>query len=78
MHKVKRGATTVYLDPKLARAAKVKAAITDMSVSDMVNEALARYLQRDAEDLEIIRKRRGQPTRPYEDFLAELKRDGLI
>jgi hypothetical protein len=78
MQKSKRDPTTVYLDPKLARAAKVKAALTDKSMSDMVNEALGRYLAQDASDLELARKRMKEPTRPYEDFLAELKRDGLI
>ncbi len=78
MKKQKRLPTTVYLSPGLARAAKVKAALTGESLSDMVNDALADRLKEDEEDLRIIRERKKQPSRRYEDFLKDLKRDGLI
>lgn len=73
-----RRPTTVYLDPKIARAAKVKAAVSDRSLSDIVNDALAAKLRQDEADLSLMRTRRKEPTRPYEEFLKELKRDGLI
>ena len=70
--------TTLYLDPKVHRALKVKAATTDRSVSDIVNEALIEALREDAIDLEAFKKRKKEPSRPFEKVLAELKRDGLL
>jgi len=35
-------------------------------------------MNQDEEDLRVLRERRKEPSRPYEDFLKELKRDGLI
>jgi hypothetical protein len=78
MEKSKRLATTVYLEPKVARAVRVKAALTDRSVSDLVNEALSRRLREDEEDLSIARKRGSERARPLEAILKELKRDGLL
>ncbi len=70
--------TTLYLDPKIHRALKVKAAITDRSISEIVNEALIEALREDAIDLEAFKKREKEPSRPFEKILAELKRDGLL
>ncbi|MBI5202092.1 MAG: CopG family transcriptional regulator [Elusimicrobia bacterium] len=74
----KRAPTTLYLDPKVLRGIKVKAALNDTSVSELANEALRQSLVRDAKFLEIIRKRRNQPARSYEDVLIDMKRDGLL
>jgi len=73
-----RNPTTIYLDPKLAKAAKIKAAITGRSLSDLANEGLARVLREDDAILRIAKERRKQPSRDYEEFLKELRRDGLI
>ncbi len=70
--------TTLYLDPKIHRALKVKSATTDRSISDIVNEALIEALREDAIDLEAFSKRAKEPSRPLEKVLAELKRDGLL
>lgn len=78
MEKIKRLPTTVYLDRNLSRAAKVKAALSDKSFSDVVNESLAKWLSRDEADLALIRSRKKGRGRDYEDFLRDLKRDGLI
>ena len=74
----KRAATTVYLDPRIARAAKVKAALVDRSLSDLVNEALAHGLREDEADLRALRDREKEPERAFEDVLRDLKRDGLL
>ncbi|MCZ6768648.1 MAG: CopG family transcriptional regulator, partial [Acidobacteria bacterium] len=42
---------TVYFDPRLHQALRIKAAETDRSVSDLVNEAVKLSLADDAEDL---------------------------
>jgi hypothetical protein len=70
--------TTLYLDPKIHRALKVKSATTDRTISEIVNEALVEALREDAIDLEAFRKRAKEPSRPFEKILAELKRDGLL
>ena len=70
--------TTLYLDPQIHRALKVKAAITDRSISELVNEALIEALREDSIDLEAFKKRAKEPSRAFETVLAELKRDGLL
>ncbi len=70
--------TTVYLAPKLYRALKVKAALTDRRMSDLINEAVALTLREDAEDRKVLRRGAREPSRPFAAFLRELKRDGLI
>lgn len=75
---MKRKPTTVYIEPRLAKAVKVKAALADSSISDIVNEALAARLRQDEADLRLMRERGAEPARPYEAFLKELKKDGLI
>jgi predicted HicB family RNase H-like nuclease len=42
---------TVYFDPAIHRALRLKAAETDRSLSDLVNEAIKLSLAEDAEDL---------------------------
>jgi hypothetical protein len=74
----KRRVTTVYMDVDVSRAAKMKAALTGMSVSDQVNRALLRDLHEDERDLRIFKERAHEPTRDYDEFLAEMKRDGRI
>lgn len=80
MAKIKRVATTVYLDPRIAKAAKVRAALSDKSLSELVNEALAKRLRQDADDLELIRvrMRSKEPLRDYDDVVKDMKRDGLL
>ena len=70
--------TTLYLDPKIHRALKVKAATTDRSISELVNEALIEALREDQIDLKAFQKRAKEPSRAFEKVLAELKRDGLL
>ena len=70
--------TTVYLDLKIFRAAKVKSAVTGKPFSTLVNEALVLSLREDEADLAAFQKRRKEPSRPFEDVLKDLKRDGLL
>jgi hypothetical protein len=70
--------TTVYLEPKIYRALKVKAATTDRTVSDLINAAVLEALREDALDLEAFEKRAKEPSRLFERVLQDLKRDGLL
>ena len=78
MSKPARSATTVYLDRRIARAAKIKAALTGRSLSDLANEGLTRLLSQDERDIRLAKERRKGKTRPYEEFIKELRRDGLL
>jgi hypothetical protein len=69
---------TVWLQPKVYRALKVKSATTDRSVSELVNAAVIEALRKDAIDVEAFDKRSKEPTRSFEQVLKDLKRDGLF
>lgn len=69
---------TVYFDPELHRALRVKAAETERSMSDLVNEAVQLSLAEDAEDLAAFEDRVNEPSLPYEDVVKDLKRRGKI
>lgn len=69
---------TIYLDPELHRALRVKAAETDRSISDLVNEAVRRTLAEDAEDLAAFRGRAREPNLDFESVLKDLRRRGKL
>ena len=70
--------TTVYLDPEVVKAVKIKAALSGKSVSDLANEGLVRLLREDARDLKIFRERQKQRVSSYGDFIAKLEKSGEI
>ena len=65
---------TVYLDPELHRALRVKAAETDQSISDLVNSAVRQTLTEDADDLATFRARAKEPNLDFESVLKDLRR----
>jgi hypothetical protein len=69
---------TVYFDPALHRALRLKAAETDRSMSDLVNEAVRLSLAEDAEDLLAFDERSGEPDLSFGAVVKELKRSGKI
>lgn len=69
---------TVYFDPALHRALRVKAAETDRSLSEIVNEAVKLSLLEDAEDLAAFDERATEPSLAFEDVVKDLKRSGSI
>ena len=69
---------TVYLDPNLHRALRLKSVETSRSVSDLINDALRDELADDADDLAAFNERRNEPTVTFEKFVGELKRHGKI
>ncbi len=70
--------TTVYLNPGVYRALKLKSAESDRTLSDIVNQAVLELLREDSVDLAAVEKRRGEPSRSFEEVLKDLKRDKLI
>jgi len=69
---------TVYFDPVLHRALRVKAAETERSLSDLVNEAVQLSLAEDAEDLAAFEQRVNEPVIAYEVVIKDLKQRGKI
>ena len=69
---------TVYLEPELHRALKMKAAETDKSVSELVNAALRQTLAEDADDLASFRARAKEPNLDFEAFVRGLRRRGKL
>ena len=70
--------STVYFEPKVYRALKLKAAVTDESISELVNDAVREALREDEIDLAAYRKRRHEAARSLENVIRDLKRDGLL
>ncbi len=70
--------STVYLEPALHQALRLKAAATRRSMSEIVNEAIRAALSEDEEDLAAFAARAAEPTLSYEAFLAQLKADGTL
>lgn len=74
----RRKRATVYLDPAIHQAVKIKAAETSRSISDIVDDALRRELSEDEEDLRAFEERRGEKTLSFEKVLKDLKAHGKI
>ena len=69
---------TVYFDALLHRALRLKAAETDRSISDLVNEAVKAALAEDADDIEAFEVREKEADYAFEDVVKDLKRRGKI
>jgi len=70
--------STVYLDPALHRALRIKAAETERSISELVNEAVKHALIEDSIDLKSFEERKDEPLVRFEDVLEKLKNNGKI
>jgi plasmid stability protein len=70
--------STIYLDPDLHRALRIKAIHTHRSMSDLVNDAVRMALREDQEDLAAFEERAGEPTMTYEELLKDLRAHGKI
>ena len=70
--------STVYFDPNIHKALRLKAAETDSSVSEIVNEAVRQALGEDAGDLAVFEERAKEPRTPLEDVLKDMKKRGQL
>jgi plasmid stability protein len=69
---------TVYFAPDVHKALRLRAAASDRSVSDMVNDAVRVALAEDAADLEAFAERRAEKSVSFESFVTGLKRRGRL
>ena len=70
--------STIYLDAALHRVLRIKAAETDRSISELVNEAVKQSLAEDAEDLAAFKDRARERTVSFEKVLREMRRRGKL
>jgi HPt (histidine-containing phosphotransfer) domain-containing protein len=70
--------STIYFDPAIHQALKIKAASSNLSVSEIVDEAIRIQLAEDQEDLAIFDARVKEPEMSYEALLKDLKKHGKI
>ena len=70
--------STVYFEPELHRALRIKSVHTRRTLSDLVNDAVRTVLREDQQDLAAFDERAGEPTISYEDLLKDLKAHGKI
>lgn len=69
---------TVYFEPEIHSALRLKAASTHRSISDLVNEAVRQSLREDQEDLAAFETRIAEPEISYEALLDDLKAHGKL
>jgi plasmid stability protein len=69
---------TVYFTAEVHKALRLRAAASDRSISEMVNDAVRAALAEDAADLEAFAQRRSEKSVSFESFVSGLKRRGRI
>jgi len=70
--------TTIYLDPVLHKALRLKSVTISRSVSELVNDAVREALSEDAEDIAAFEERAKEPVISYDEMVKRLKKDGRI
>jgi predicted transcriptional regulator len=70
--------TTIYLDSDLHHALRIKAAETEYSMSELVQEAIKFSLAEDSIDLAAFNERKKERSLPFEDVVTKLRKNGRI
>ncbi len=70
--------STVYFEPSVHQALKLKAASSHLSVSELVDEAVRLLMSEDQEDLAAFSDRESEKEISYEALLNDLKKHGKI
>ncbi len=70
--------STVYFEPAIHQALKMKAASSDVSISELIDEAVRLLMREDQEDLRAISERSSEPEISYEALLNDLKAHGKL
>jgi hypothetical protein len=69
---------TVYFDPDIHRALKIKAATTSRSISEIIDSVIRQELNEDEEDLRAFEERNNESSMTFEDVSKELKSSGKL
>jgi predicted DNA-binding protein len=66
--------STIYLEPDLHQALRIKTLETSRSMSDIINEAVKEPLTDDAEDFAVFDERANEPLISFEQMIKRLKK----
>ena len=69
---------TIYFDPDIHRALKIKSASLNKSISELVDNAIRYELAEDEEDIRAFKERESESTVSFESVLKDLKDNGKI
>lgn len=69
---------TIYFDPDIHKALKLKALETSRSITDLVNQAVKEALSEDAEDILAFEERKNEPLISYDQMVKKLRKDGRL
>ena len=70
--------STVYFDPAIHQALRIRAAASNVSLSELVDEAIRLLMREDQEDIKALADRVSEPEISYEAMLDDLKKHGKI
>lgn len=70
--------STVYFEPEIHQALRLKAASSNLSISELIDEAVRFSMNEDQEDLAFFAQRENEKEISYEDLLNNLKKHGKI
>ena len=70
--------TTIYLDADVHHALRIKAAETENSMSELIEQAVRSSLAEDSTDLAAFEERKNEPSLAFEDVLKRLRESGKI
>jgi len=69
---------TIYFDPMLHKALKLKSVETSKSISALVNQAVRESLAEDAADIAAYEERINEPVISFSEMVKRLQQDGRI
>ncbi|MFQ3246848.1 MAG: hypothetical protein ACJAYF_002384 [Arenicella sp.] len=70
--------STVYFEPKIHQALRLRAASSHLSISELIDEAVRLLMNEDQQDLSFFSERENEKEISYEDLLNDLKKHGKI
>ncbi len=70
--------TTITINDKLFKAAKIHALESGSSFSSLAEEAITSMLLEDLSDAEIAKRREAEPVLSFNNLVKDLKKEGLI
>lgn len=70
--------STIYFEPSIHQALKIRAASSNISVSELIDEAVRLLMSEDQEDLAAFSERKNEEEISYEALLDDLKKHGKI
>jgi hypothetical protein len=69
---------TVYFDPIIHKALKLKSIETSKSISELVNAAVKEALSEDADDIYAVEERANESLISFSEMVKRLKKDGRL